>query len=401
MLIQAYKADLIDDTGLLRLLDTLRKLSQRKARSSKDDRPSHFTTYYVGTPSTSNSNAWSEAEFVERFRFTKADIPLLVDGFGLPSIITTRRGYKMPRYEAMCVVLRRLSQKDSWPMVKDTFPDRRLSLLKNVYYHVIDHIYDRFRHLLDFDHSLWPQDLHYWARKTHEKGCELPNVVMFVDGTNFTICRPPNIPQSTTDGFFSGHHRQFEMHTLMIASPDGIIRYMSPLTEGSCSDAGQALRWEMVDRLQPHLLPALPDEEAYHMYGDKGFGLSSCVYTPFSNPRDGSPLPNLHAWLNKVMSSERESIEHVVGKPKALFKNTYSMRIQDQTPAEVVVAAVILTNCYFCLHRHQAAYYFDVISPTLSSYLSGEPLPISDDRVQLESRIDVSGIGMDWQNIDP
>eukprot|EP00045_Choanoeca_perplexa_P001423 m.19598 g.19598 ORF g.19598 m.19598 type:complete len:414 (-) comp10932_c0_seq3:1080-2321(-) len=392
------KARMISGRQALTLLQTLSTMYRRNITSRVRNSNLFYGKYKVD-PTDDNELPWSQDEFRSEFRFSKADIPPLVSALRLPSFIITPERYQMGATEALCVTLRRLSQQDSWQNVKDTFPHRRLTHLKSVFYFVIDHISREFGHLLSLDHPLDHNELHYWSRKILEKGCPYENVCMFVDGKDWAIMNPPKPTGAMKSPFYSGHHHKDELHNLIFASPDGIIRYASPLVQGRLSDASQMLKWRVVDVLEPKLQPTCATEKPYRVYSDSGFGLSKTVMTPLSKPRNGF-LGSRDAWLNKVMSSEREEIEHVVGKPGIYFKRVYNLRIFDQAPGFIITAAIILTNCYHCLHRSQTSYYFDCIVPELEDYLNGIALPLRDERVSCDKRVDVSGVGVQWMKTD-
>eukprot|EP00045_Choanoeca_perplexa_P000621 m.15190 g.15190 ORF g.15190 m.15190 type:complete len:99 (-) comp10430_c0_seq2:42-338(-) len=86
------------------------------------------------------------------------------------------------------------------------------------------------------------------------------------------------------------------------------------------------------------------------------------------------------------LSSKRKSIEHMVGKPPMLFKQTHHLCLQDQTPIKVIQTSIILTN----INRHQTSYFFDCYAPLLSKYLAGQP---TNCDAAVDKRTDMNGDG--------
>ncbi|RHY94524.1 hypothetical protein DYB35_013466, partial [Aphanomyces astaci] len=64
---------------------------------------------------------YNDRECLEKFRFTKADILRLVDGFALPDRIVTPERTTCSNVEAVCIVLRRFAVPDRWSDLIDMF----------------------------------------------------------------------------------------------------------------------------------------------------------------------------------------------------------------------------------------------------------------------------------------
>lgn len=396
---KALLLGVLDIAGAQELRRAINAIYADREVSSKDPRSNLFDIKFFIAPNATDSVPWSEQEFIETFRFHKSDMKTLSQRLCLGETIKTRDGYVMSSIEALCVTLRRLSQPDSWQTVKDTFPHRRKTHLKSVFYHVIDHIATQFGHLLDLERSLDPVDLHYWARKMTEKGSSYERCCLLVDGKDITVQRT-QLPQGMQSSpYFSGHHHKEEMHFLAFTTPAGIIRMITPLVPGRYSDASQMIKWDVANRVGKNLQPSYPGERHFLIYGDSGFGLSEYIAVPVPRPRSTGYLEGEKAWLNKTMSSIREEVEHTIGKPTLLFKRVVNLRLKDQTPVLLVQAAIILTNCYHCLHRSQTSIFFDCLQPSLEDYLAGRPMPLSNVVIR-DKRVDGNGDGTYWVSVD-
>ena len=105
-----------------------------------------------------------------------------------------------------------------------------LSLTINL---TLNHIYERYKQLLEFDAQRICPLLEAYADATRRKGAPLANCVGFIDGT----ARPLARPSSNQRMFFSGHKRVHCIKFQSVMMPDGIISHLSGPWNGTRHDA--------------------------------------------------------------------------------------------------------------------------------------------------------------------
>jgi hypothetical protein len=140
--------------------------------------------------SPSRLDLLTDADCKFEFRFDKQEIVELVVQLRLPDVIILSNGSRYNSLEALCIMLRRLAYPSRLLDLRNIF-GREKSMLSRVFNAAIKSIYQRFKHLLLWDHyRMDQQTLQRYAFSIHNKGAPLDNCICFIDGTVRQICRP-------------------------------------------------------------------------------------------------------------------------------------------------------------------------------------------------------------------
>jgi hypothetical protein len=213
-----------------------------------------------------------------------------------------------------------------------------------------------------------------------QKGCPLPNVFGFIDGTCVEVARPVRHQQR----LFNGRLRYIDIVSISyvdhlnalvlerchcvnfqcVTTPDGIIQLACGPFAGTVNDspAYKGTGWEAK-------LMQLPMIDGYRpcIYGDSAYG--------------GSPVllrPTQDTALNSIMSNHRIIVEQSFGKLKtfnAFLSYSRNIRLLVQDVGMYFKVAVILTNAHTCLTGVSAPTSTGgVAPPSLHDYLTvGQP----------------------------
>ena len=123
-----------------------------------------------------------ETECLERFRFSKPDIPRLVRALRLPNKFVGYQGTACNSIEGLCVLLRRLAYPCRYAHLIPLFGRSKaeLSIISNA---VLDFIYEEHKHLLNSFEVPWmsQRNLSLYCEAIHTKGAALDNCWGFVD----------------------------------------------------------------------------------------------------------------------------------------------------------------------------------------------------------------------------
>ena len=112
-----------------------------------------------------------------------------------------------------------------------------------------------------------------------------------------------------------------------------------------------------------------PNKEPYVLYGDPAYGVTNNIISPFK----GADLTEAQKHFNKAMSKVRVSVEWGFGKIAQYFafldfkKN---LKVLLQPVAKYYIVASLLINCHTCLYGSVTGKYFNLVPPSLETYLS-------------------------------
>ncbi|ETM97473.1 hypothetical protein PPTG_24940, partial [Phytophthora nicotianae INRA-310] len=127
-------------------------------------------------PSRSPSNFerfQTDSVWRKKFRFGKGEILRLVQLFCLPEPFPTTQRYNVSALEGLCIFLRRMAYPVRLDDLEDFF-GRDTTAISSISSAVLDFIYDKFNHLLEFDRSRLNADtLSAYAEAIHAKGAPL------------------------------------------------------------------------------------------------------------------------------------------------------------------------------------------------------------------------------------
>lgn len=307
----------------------------------------------------------TEEECKLLFRFEKADIHIVFHALRIPDKVICPNGIICSGLEGLCILLRRLAYPNRLSDIGKIFgrPDSALSFIIN---NMLEIIFSNHSHLLaDLNRSwLSNQSLDELSHAVQMTGAPLPKCWGFIDGTVRPICRPSRNQRIV----FNGHKRVHALKYQSIVLPNGIIANMFGPIEGRRHDAGLLRESCLYDQLERHM--TTPAGDAYVLYGDPAYPLSTFIITPYH----GRVISAQQALFNKKMSAVRTCVEWAFGKILSLFSfldYKKNQKLYLQPVGKYFLVASILTNCHTCLYGSETGMYFGLEPPTLQEYLAG------------------------------
>jgi DDE superfamily endonuclease len=316
--------------------------------------PSHHTNYQV------TINHFDDDEFVEMFRFTKEQFSSLFYALKFPDKVKLPNNSIVKGEECFMILLRRLVYPCRLVDLVRIFgkPKSVLSMAINW---TLEHIYEKYGYLLEFDSNRIITRLEDYAYVVQEKGAPLSRCVGFIDGTARPLARP-TVHQRM---FFSGHKRVHCIKFQSIMMPDGIIAHLSGPWNGTRHDAGIFYESDIENTIGRHLNV---NGIQYYIYGDPAYPLNGFLITPFKD----AFLDDAKREFNKRMSRVRESVEWGFQKIISLFafldfkKN---LKLHLQPVGKYYLVGAFLTNCHTCFNSSQVTSYFGMSPVSLHEYL--------------------------------
>lgn len=305
----------------------------------------------------------SHEMFIDFFRFSKADFARLLDSLRFPAKVDAGFRYKVSGEECLMVLLRRLAYPARYCDLANLF-GRSASAISSIFNHALDHVHDKFKHLLEFDwERLDAAFLEEMCALNRAKGSILDDCVGFIDGTVRPMCRPSRNQKL----FYNGHKRVHSIKFQNIVFPDGIVVYMDGPYSGNRHDAGLLRDSGLEAILEANLRGT--DQRQLCIYGDPAYPDRPYLVCPFK----GSRLADDELAFNAKMSSIRIVVEWSFGKIVNLFpfvdyKKNLKLRLQPV--GKYYLVATILTNCHTCCYGSQVSTFFDSTPPSLEAYLS-------------------------------
>jgi len=191
----------------------------------------------------------------------------------------------------------------------------------------------------------------------------------FVDGTLRSICRPEHEQHQ----FYTGYKRCHAVKFQGITTPDGLIVSLAGPFEGKLGD-WLAWRQSGVENILRDIFSENVEPGRLFLYGDHAYSLSFGIICPFKNTTVRQ-ITQEEKTFNAKMSGYRIAIEHSFGKVVNLwsfiaFKN--GLQIGLSPIGSYYAIAVLLTNLHTCLYGSQIALHFEVVPPSVDSYLNLE-----------------------------
>lgn len=312
-----------------------------------------------------NLDNFTEEEIRQNFRFNRADIELLANGFGLPERIITGTGNNVNRICAMCMVLRRLAYPNRLSDISSMFglsPQSMSQIINTTISLVLEHR----GHLIENLNNLGWLDqnkMRYYSQAISNKGAAINRCWAFLDGTKREISRPIINQQE----YYSGHSRTHCLKYQSLLTPDGMVVSLKGAWPGRRHDAGMFRESTLYAELEQK---AVFGDEQFVIYADQGYGLMELLITPFAGqPADLQPDQLL---FNNAMKILRVAVEWGFQKIITLFafldfKKNQKLLLQDLESMYKV--GMLLTNCHTCLYGSQVGDYFLTEPPTLNEYL--------------------------------
>jgi len=317
--------------------------------------------------STFNLNIFSTEQSLSLFRFKPADLGraahlLEVEGG------SSRRRYRAPAVESLCVVLRRLSSPARWWDLEPLF-GRSSSSLSEIFYETMERLDERWRDAL----CTWRGDLMVQRAPTYaqcvlDKGGGLDNCVGFIDGTGLFVARPGGGLQRSV---YSGHKRTHMLKFQTVTTPDGLLFHLFGPMEGRRHDITMYREAGMDDILEAGLSI---DGVQYCLYGDKAYLLRPWMQVAFPEPVDGEQDADEEE-QNTNMAAVRVSVEWGYKEVKQVFTSLdykRKLKVREGPVGLMYRCAVFLWNVRVCFYGSQTASFFSCEPPTVEAYLALE-----------------------------
>ncbi|ETI49700.1 hypothetical protein F443_06502 [Phytophthora nicotianae P1569] len=227
-------------------------------------------------------NGMSERDCINRFRFGKTHLAILLWKFQLPTFFSTEEGYRTSGIEGLCVVLERLS---------------------STFYYVCEHIARRCAPLRDGDWTRISSRLDEYTSAVRVNRGELRNVWGFIDGTIRRMCKP--LGNAEQQALYSGHKRCHGIKFQSVTTPDGIISHLFGPAEGRLHDLTLLDASGLEETIQN-------DQrfDGYLLYGDPAYGHTDVFASPF----DRIGATREESEVNASMSRVRITVEWGFGQ---------------------------------------------------------------------------------------
>jgi hypothetical protein len=293
--------------------------------------------------------------------FTKTEIEKIALLLGMPPIMFMRARIRVPREEALTIVLARLK---TWKRVEVELPllfGRSPGAISTILTTTFRWLYGKLANKLAFDFKFARAQLgNFCAAVRRVSGVQGLNIFGFVDGTKVRCARPnPSLQQE----YYSGHSRTHCLKYQVISTPDGLVTSVSESEKGRHHDLHLLKKSKVIPKLEE-----IPDFDQHFLYGDSGYYVAPKLLASYPNPQ--YPQQTL---FNQRMSKCRISVEHAIGRVKRLFSSLafwYSIKANSDTDCMMFPIAVFFTNCRTCLDRgNQISSAFEILPPTIEEYL--------------------------------
>jgi hypothetical protein len=313
---------------------------------------------------------FTDANFKQETRFTKAQLLELVVRLRLPTTVAVRGTSQIEGSLAFTMMLTRLAQAAP---VKGQM-EHKYGWDKTYIYKwtnwAMNWLVSSWGHLLEIDIPTVAKKAPDWAlavgRKFGYRNPASNRYIFAMDGVFVPIPRPLNFQELCYNGQKGKHGLKYQA----IQSPDGIVRDCYGPEPGAHHDI---FLWRR-SRVGPllDLLPRHPEGEPYFIFGDsayKGEKVAAVVVGGDRRFRLTREMSN----FNQRMNRARVTVEWQFGRIFALWKGVhYFMKLKSgQSPvAQYYLCATLLTNFLTCLDGgNQTSAYFDCPPPTLQEYL--------------------------------
>lgn len=239
---------------------------------------------------------------------------------------------------------------------------RTESQLSRIVTHMLNDLYDKFHHLLEFDERrLTAPMLEELAQTVAARGAPLDRCFGFIDGTLRGVCRPSFGQRQ----LFSGHKRTHGLKFQSVVTPDGIIIHMSGPWAGRHHDAHMLRESGLAALLERH---CSDDGGPYLIYGDPAYPVQAHIRSPHRDTQ----LTAEQVSFNASMSSVRQCVEWCFGdiiRNFAFLDFKKNPKVVHQPVGKLYIVGAFLTNVRTCMHGNLTASYFMVDPPALSEYL--------------------------------
>lgn len=144
-------------------------------------------------------------------------LPHVVSALDPPDEIETVGKHFFSGEEAVLILLRRYRSTD--PLAALTWEcGRSIAALSEIVIYMVEHVHRRFPHLVDErSFSSWAPHFARFAQAFRDCGVPIPNLIAFIDGKLWSVCRPGRYQRV----LYSGHKRIHGLKTQGLVFPNG------------------------------------------------------------------------------------------------------------------------------------------------------------------------------------
>ncbi|KAJ3534442.1 hypothetical protein NMY22_g6924 [Coprinellus aureogranulatus] len=316
-----------------------------------------------------NLNELGDTQWLEQFRFTRAQVHALAEVLELPTVIKCPQSKnEEDRVTALCMLLRRLSYPLRLADVELLlgWEKTRFSRMTRL---VASIIFKRWKHLLRFNPvRLTPEKLAEFGRAIKAKGAPMDCVVGFIDGTLQKIGRPSSNQRLLYNGWKRIHCLKYHA----VISPDGIIMHVFGPVDGRRHDETVYKESGLEELLAKHFWKP-GGKHPLFIYGDPAYSMGPHIMVPYKGPT----IDRQQRAFNTKMSRLRQSVEWVFKEMTQQFTFldfSRSQKILLSPCGLLYLVAILLCNAHTILHNPQIPQYFGCQPPSLPEYFTGGPI---------------------------
>ena len=309
-----------------------------------------------------------------KFGFRLDDLPSVIRAFDMPVTFETLGDHKFTGEEGVLLLLCRFRSTD--PLLKLTWETgRSISAISEAVVYVVEHVVSKFPHLIDQrSFSSWAPHFSTFAAAFAAKGLPIPNLVAFIDGKLYPVCRPGRYQRV----LYSGHKRIHGCKTQGTVFPNGIQPFPYGPINGSHHDSFVLGTSQIVQLMHDicrggPLAPGVPGGlgHDYVLFGDSAYPISLFLWRMYKGAMTAG-----QANFNADMSPARVSVEWGFGKIVELWPFLdYRKKLQVLLSPVGLFMQVgnVLTNMHTCLYGSIVSDAFGVEPPDLDEYMAGGP----------------------------
>lgn len=309
-------------------------------------------------------NALSELDddyYLIHFRFTKAQIKLMVQLFQFPATCVLSNGSKFDPEFILCVLLRRLSYPNRLSDIVKEFGVEQTQISRIIKF-ALNHVLNQKGYLLS-DLKVWKDQIETFSSAIFRKCHTYATCIGFVDGTVRPICRP-------TEGqkyVYSGHKRCHGLKYQMVVGPNGMVLNLYGPVLGTRHDTYLLYKSQLIPQLES--LSTLAQKQ-FCVFGDMAYPLSAHIQCPVK----GANLSADDNYFNSVMSTARVSVEWAFGEVASVFSFIdfkKQMKLWDGNTSSMYKAAVLFYNIRTCFREgNKTSQLFGLSPPSAENYLN-------------------------------
>lgn len=241
----------------------------------------------------------------------------------------------------------------------------------------VEHVHRQFPHLIDErSFTSWAPQFDEFATAFVSKGVPIDNLIGFIDGKLWPVCRPGRYQHV----LYSGHKRIHGLKTQGLIFPNGISPYMFGPVNGSRHDSTVLRLSRIVEILHdvcrggPHAWRGAPQGlgKDYCIFGDSAYPLGVFLWRMYKGV-----MQVWQAAFNRDMSPERVTAEWGFGKMVSLwpfldFRKKHKV-LQAPVGRHFGVGNVLMNIHTILSGGNIISLRYGLSPPSLDAYMRGGP----------------------------